>query len=41
MVPVNTAHTTQILDELGFGDRSAAERLFPFVYDELRSLADG
>jgi RNA polymerase sigma-70 factor (ECF subfamily) len=39
MVSANAARVTQILDELDYGDRSAAARLFPFVYDELRSLA--
>jgi RNA polymerase sigma factor (TIGR02999 family) len=33
------ADTTQILLDLGNGDRSAAERLMPLVYDELRGLA--
>ncbi len=31
--------TTQILVDLGNGDRSAAKRLMPLVYDELRGLA--
>jgi RNA polymerase sigma factor (TIGR02999 family) len=39
MVSANTVQATQTLVELGGGDRSAAERLFPFVYDELRSVA--
>ena len=30
---------TQILGELSGGERSAAERLVPFVYNELRALA--
>jgi RNA polymerase sigma factor (TIGR02999 family) len=30
---------TQILQDLSAGDRRAADRLFPFVYDELRRLA--
>ncbi len=30
---------TQILHEWGDGDAQAVERLFPFVYDELRRLA--
>jgi RNA polymerase sigma-70 factor (ECF subfamily) len=30
---------TQCLHELSAGDRSAAERLFPLVYEELRALA--
>jgi RNA polymerase sigma-70 factor (ECF subfamily) len=38
-MPVS-AHTTQILIDLGAGDRSAAKRLMPLVYDELRSLAE-
>ncbi len=33
------ADTTQILIDLGNGDRSAANRLMPLVYDELRGLA--
>ncbi|MHC4519962.1 MAG: ECF-type sigma factor, partial [Planctomycetota bacterium] len=33
------ANTTQILVDLGNGDRSAAKRLMPLVYDELRGLA--
>ncbi len=33
------ADTTQILVDLGNGDRSAAKRLMPLVYDELRGLA--
>jgi RNA polymerase sigma factor (TIGR02999 family) len=33
------ADTTKILVDLGNGDRSAAKRLMPLVYDELRSLA--
>jgi RNA polymerase sigma-70 factor (ECF subfamily) len=35
-----SAHTTQILVDLGKGDRAAAKRLMPLVYDELRSLAE-
>ncbi len=31
---------TQILGELAGGNRTAAERLFPLVYDEMRALAD-
>ncbi len=31
--------TTRILLELGKGDESAANRLVPLVYDELRGLA--
>lgn len=31
--------TTRLLAELADGDRAAAERLLPLVYDELRSLA--
>jgi RNA polymerase sigma factor (TIGR02999 family) len=34
------AETTQILVDLGKGDRAAARRLMPLVYDELRELAD-
>ena len=34
------AQTTQILVDLANGDRSAAERLMPLVYDELRALAE-
>jgi RNA polymerase sigma factor (TIGR02999 family) len=30
---------TQILEQLARGDRSAADRLLPHVYDELRALA--
>ena len=33
------ANTTQILIDLGNGDRSAANRLMPLVYDEIRRLA--
>jgi RNA polymerase sigma-70 factor (ECF subfamily) len=33
------AETTQILLDLGNGDRSAAKRLMPLVYDELHGLA--
>jgi len=33
------ADTTQILIDLGNGDRSAANRLMPLVYDELHGLA--
>jgi RNA polymerase sigma factor (TIGR02999 family) len=33
------ADTTQILVDLGHGDRAAAKRLMPLVYDELRGLA--
>ncbi len=33
------AKTTQILLALADGDRSAADRLMPLVYDELRALA--
>lgn len=32
---------TQVLTELGRGDASAAQRLLPLVYDELRALAGG
>jgi RNA polymerase sigma factor (TIGR02999 family) len=34
------AQTTQILVDLGNGDRSAAKRLMPLVYDELHGLAN-
>ncbi len=33
------ANTTQILIDLGNGDRSAANRLMPLIYDELHGLA--
>ena len=33
------ADTTQTLIDLGNGDRSAAERLMPLVYDEIHGLA--
>jgi len=33
------ADATQILVDLGNGDRSAAKRLMPLVYDQLRGLA--
>ncbi len=33
------ADATQILSQIESGDPSAAERLLPLVYDELRSLA--
>lgn len=36
----DTAETTQILIELGQGNRSAADRLMPLVYEELRALAE-
>jgi RNA polymerase sigma factor (TIGR02999 family) len=32
---------TQVLIELGQGDRAAMDRLLPLVYDELRRLAEG
>jgi len=35
-----TADTTQILIALGNGDRAAASRLMPHVYQELRNLGD-
>jgi RNA polymerase sigma factor (TIGR02999 family) len=35
------SQTTQILIDLGRGNRSAADRLLPLVYDELRALAAG
>ena len=31
--------TTRILDAIGNGDRMAADKLLPLVYDELRNLA--
>ncbi len=36
----STAQTTQILIDLGNGDGSAADRLMPLVYEELRALAE-
>ena len=30
---------TQIISQIEFGDRAAAEELLPLVYDELRKLA--
>jgi RNA polymerase sigma-70 factor (ECF subfamily) len=39
MMMKGTAHATQALAELASGDSSAASRLLPLVYDELRSLA--
>ncbi len=33
------AATTRLLDQVGGGDRDAAEQLLPLVYDELRRLA--
>jgi RNA polymerase sigma-70 factor, ECF subfamily len=38
-MPEPTANLTQILSLASAGDRSAAARLFPLVYDELRELA--
>jgi RNA polymerase sigma factor (TIGR02999 family) len=38
-VGVATAETTRILADLANGDGTAAERLLPLVYDELRALA--
>ena len=35
-----SAQTTQILTDLANGDRSAADRLMPLVYDELHALAE-
>lgn len=35
-----TTQTTQVLQQLGDGDRSAAGKLMPLVYDELRAMAD-
>jgi RNA polymerase sigma factor (TIGR02999 family) len=35
-----TADTTQMLMALGRGEREAADRLMPKVYDELRALAE-
>jgi RNA polymerase sigma factor (TIGR02999 family) len=37
--PVGMHEVTGILDAIGQGDRHAAERLLPLVYDELRRLA--
>ncbi len=37
-MPVS-AQTTQILADLSRGDRSAASRLMPLIYDELHALA--
>ncbi len=37
-MPVSV-QTTQILVDLGNGDRSAASRLMPLIYDELHALA--
>lgn len=34
-----TAHTTELLNAIGTGDRAAADELLPLVYDELRALA--
>ncbi|HPF39395.1 MAG TPA: sigma-70 family RNA polymerase sigma factor [Phycisphaerae bacterium] len=39
MDEVQKIQITQILGELSDGERSAAERLVPFVYKELRALA--
>lgn len=39
-IPVGTP-VTKIIAELSAGDRSAAQRLLPHVYDELRALAAG
>jgi RNA polymerase sigma factor (TIGR02999 family) len=36
---ISTVDTTQMLVELSNGDRSAASRLMPAVYDQLRELA--
>src|SRR5262249_5088222 len=37
--PFSMSNVTQILSALEQGDPSAAERLLPLVYEELRSLA--
>ena len=37
--PVGTSALTRLLGEAGTGDRDAAARLLPLVYDELRALA--
>jgi RNA polymerase sigma-70 factor, ECF subfamily len=39
MSGIDSAEVTQILERLGAGDPEAAERLMPFVYDELRARA--
>jgi RNA polymerase sigma factor (TIGR02999 family) len=39
MCPVN--ETTRLLKQIGDGSDSAADRLFPLVYEELRGLAEG
>jgi RNA polymerase sigma-70 factor (ECF subfamily) len=39
MRPMADSDVTRILADLSAGDRSAAERLLPHVYDELRALA--
>ena len=37
---MNQTHgATQILDDLGKGDASAAQKLLPLVYEELRAMA--
>lgn len=35
----NASHTTQLLLQAGNGDKAAADKLLPLVYDELRALA--
>jgi RNA polymerase sigma factor (TIGR02999 family) len=39
--PLSPAAVTRILQDVRRGDRSAVDRLFPLVYDELRRLAGG
>ena len=41
MTSPRQAESTAILEELRSGDGSAADRLLPLVYDELRTLARG
>lgn len=38
-MPPELPHVTQLLRDWGNGDQSAADRLMPLVYDELRRLA--
>lgn len=38
-MPRDLEQVTQLLAELGQGNESAAERLFPLIYSDLRSLA--
>ncbi len=39
MSDIDPTEATRALNDLGAGDRSAAERLIPYVYAELRALA--